>query len=40
MQNMMMVFLHFFVNYNMYVEKLEEKTPMDSYDYNTDVKKG
>lgn len=32
--------LHFFVNYNMYVEKLEEKTPMDSYDYNTDVKKG
>mgnify|MGYP003231623164 CR=1 FL=1 len=32
--------LHFFVNYDMYVNKLEEKTPMDSYDYNTDVRKG
>lgn len=33
--------LHFFVNYDMYVNKMEEKTiPMNSYDYNTDVKKG
>ena len=32
--------LHFFVNYDMYVNKLEEKTPMNSYDYNTDVRKG
>lgn len=33
--------LHFFVNYDMYVNKIEDaETPMDSYDYNTDVKKG
>ena len=33
--------LHFFVNYDMYVNKMEEKTtPMDSYGYNTDVKEG
>lgn len=32
--------LHFFVNYDMYVDKFEEKTPMNSYDYNTDVKEG
>lgn len=33
--------LHFFINYDMYVNKLEEKTtPMDSYDYTTDIKKG
>lgn len=30
--------LHFFVNYDMFVYKVEEKEPMDSYDYNTDVK--
>lgn len=33
--------LHFFVNYDMYVNKVEDaQTPMDSYDYNADVKKG
>ena len=33
--------LHFFINYDMYVDKVEEKTtPMDSYDYTTDVKEG
>lgn len=33
--------LNFFVNYDMYVNKLEEKTTsMNSYDYNTDVKEG
>ena len=33
--------LHFFVNYDMFVNKIEDaQTPMDSYDYNTDVKKG
>ena len=33
--------LHFFVNYDMYVNKIEEKrTPMNSYDYTTDVKEG
>lgn len=33
--------LNFFVNYDMYVDKMEEKTtPMDSYDYITDVKEG
>lgn len=33
--------LNFFVNYDMYVNKLEEKTTlMNSFDYNTDVKEG
>lgn len=32
--------LHFFVNYNMFVNKFEENTPMNSYDYNTDIMKG
>jgi hypothetical protein len=30
--------LNFFVNFDMYVKKVEEKTPMDSYDYGADVK--
>lgn len=30
--------LHFFVNYNMFVYKVEDKEKMDSYDYDTDVK--
>ena len=33
--------LHFFVNYDFYVNKIEDaETPMDSCDYNTDVRKG
>ena len=30
--------LHFFVNYDMFVNKIEDaQTPMDSYDYNADI---
>lgn len=30
--------LHFFVNYDMFVNKVEDtETPMDSYDYNADI---
>lgn len=33
--------LHFFVNYDFYVNKIEDaETPMDSCDYNTDIRKG
>lgn len=33
--------LHFFINYNMFVYKVEDKeTPMEDYDYDNDIKKG
>lgn len=33
--------LHFFINYDMYVNKIEEKeTSMDSCGYNTEIKEG
>lgn len=33
--------LHFFINYNMFVYKEEDKeTPMENYDYDNDIKKG